>query len=205
MDVKLEGLIEKIKKDGIEEAGRQSERIIKEAEEKAAAIVKKANQEAREIKEQNEREVEKLQKSSQESLRQAARNLIISVREKLTEIFNGILKKELGKGLGPELLAEVLKIMAEKWVSEKDEGLEVLLSEKDKKGVEKFLLVKLKEETKEKLEIKISPSLSKGFQVKAEGEDAYYDFSDEGIAEALAVFLNPFLTSLILGKNKKDG
>ena len=47
MDVKLDSLIEKIRKDGIEEAKNSAGQIVKEANQKAARIIEEAEKEAR--------------------------------------------------------------------------------------------------------------------------------------------------------------
>ncbi len=203
MDVKLEELIEKIKKEGVEEARQQANQIIKEARAKERDILQKAKKEAERVREQGKKEVKNFQKSSEESLKQAARNLTLSLKEKLTDIFKGILKQELRKSLSSEFLADTLKKIIDKWDLSKDKSLEVLLSQEDKKALEEFLLKKFKESAKEKIEIRISSSVSKGFQIGIKGEDSYYDFSDESIVESLSLFLNSFLASLI--SDKKDG
>ena len=46
MDVKLGDLIEKIKKEGIEEAQQTSDEMINEAKQKAASIISQAKKEA---------------------------------------------------------------------------------------------------------------------------------------------------------------
>lgn len=203
MDVKLESLIEKIKKEGVEQAEKEAGQIIKEARAKAKKIVDEAEEAAKRIKEEAKKEIGKLQQSSQESLKQASRNLILAVRERLTFIFDSILKQELREALSPEALADMLKTVIEQWSQEKDESFEVLVGQQDKEKLAKLILSKFKDKAAEKIEIKSSSTIKKGFQIGIKGKDVYYDLSEEGIAEALAVFLNPFLTALI--SDKKDG
>ncbi len=203
MDVKLESLIEKIKKEGVQEAEAKAGQIIKEARDKGEKIVKQAQEEAKTVKEKGQQDAEKFSKNAEESLKQAARNLVLSVRERLTAIFENILKQELRAALGPDELAKILENIINKWSKEKEKGLEVLASEKDKGKIEKILVEKFKEKAKNKIEIKSSKSVKKGFQIGIQGQDCYYDFSDDGIIEALSVFLNPLISSLISGK--KDG
>ncbi len=203
MDVKLESLIEKIKKEGVQEAQQKSEQIINQARQKEKEIIQKAKKEAERIKKEGEREVNKLQKSSEESLKQSARNLILSVREKLTLIFDNILKRETEEALRPKALTEILGKIIDKWSPKEDKILEVLVSQEDKEELSRLLLTKFKGKAEGKFEIKSSKLIKKGFQVGVKGEDTYYDFSDEGIIESLSLFLNPYLSSLI--SNKKDG
>ncbi len=203
MDVKLESLIEKIKKEGVQEAEQKADQILKEAENTKKEIIEKAKQEAENIKEEAKKEAENFQKNGENSVCQAARNVVLSVREKLTAIFDNILKQQLREALGPEVLAQILENIIDKWSEDKDKSLEVLLSEKDKEKVEQILMSKFKEKAAERIEIKSSKSIEKGFQVGIKGEDTYYDFSDEGITESLSVFLNPTISNLI--SDKKNG
>ncbi|MCF7876872.1 MAG: hypothetical protein K9L95_00490 [Candidatus Omnitrophica bacterium] len=203
MDVKLESLIEKIQKEGVEQAEQKSNQIIKEAQKKEKEIIKKAQEEAEKTKEEAKKEAEKFQKNAESSLEQAARNVILSVKEKLTFIFDAILKKELKKTLTPELMAKILENIVKKWSEGKSNKLEILVNQDDKEKLEELLFLRFKEEAKKGIEIKSSGSFAKGFQIGIKAENTYYDFSEEGIAESLSVFLNPAISDLI--SVKKNG
>jgi V/A-type H+-transporting ATPase subunit E len=202
MDVKLESLIEKIKKEGVDQAQQQSEQIIKDAHAKEKEIVKKAKDQAQKIKKEAEQEAQKFQDNAKSSLKQAARNVILSVREKLISIFDSILKRELKESLTPEAIAKMLESIIDKWSKEKDKEFEVLVSKKDKKELEELILAKFTQKAQNKIEIKSSSQIENGFRIGIKGEDTHYDFSDEGITESLSVFLNPAIADLI---SDKDG
>lgn len=202
MDIKLESLIEKIKKEGIEQAELEAKSILEKAKTKEKEIIESANKQAARIVEESKKEVESLQKNGETSLKQAARNVVLLVKEELTLIFDKILKQELESSLTPEFLGQILTKIIQEWSQQQDKNLEILVSPEDKDKLGQLLLAKFKEKA-EKSEIKISQSIRKGFQVGIKGQDIYYDFSDEGLVEALATFLNPFLTALIT--DKKDG
>lgn len=200
MDINLESLIEKIKKEGVDQAQLDAKQIITEAQNKSKEIVKEAQAKARQIKEEAEKAAKKLQDSSRESLKQASRDLILMVKEKLIFSFEKILKKEIKDALSPEVMGEIIKKISDKWQPESGTKLEVLVSPEDKEKIEGYLTAKFQKEAGKKIEIKIADSLTSGFWLKKEGQDAHYDFSDESLAEALAVFLNPYLTKLMLEK-----
>lgn len=202
MDVKLESLIEKIKKEGVDQAQQQSEQMIKDAHTRGKEIVKKAKDQAQKIKEEAEKEAQKLQENAKSSIKQAARNVILSVKEKLISIFDSILKRELKESLSSEAVAKMLESIIDKWSKEKDKEFEVLVNKKDKKKLEELILAKFAQEAKNRIEIKSSSQIENGFQIGIKGEDTHYDFSDEGITESLSVFLNPAIADLI---SDKDG
>ncbi|MCF7916514.1 MAG: hypothetical protein K9L61_01900 [Candidatus Omnitrophica bacterium] len=203
MDVKLESLIEKIQKEGVQQAEEKADQIIKGAKDKEKEIIAKATKEAEKIKEEAKKEADQFVKNGKNSIQQAARNVILSVKEKLTSIFDNILKQELTAAMGPENVAKMLEKIIDKWSGEKEKGLEFLVNKKDKQELEKLILAKFKEKAKKTIEIKASDTVEKGFQVGIKGEDTYYDFSDQGITESLSVFLNPTLAELI--SDKKNG
>ncbi|MCF7873471.1 MAG: hypothetical protein K9L84_01295 [Candidatus Omnitrophica bacterium] len=203
MDVKLESLIEKIKKEGLDQAQQESDQIIKQAHNKEKKIVQEAKDKAEKIKEEAKKEAQKFQENAQSSIKQAARNVILSVREKLTSIFDSILKQELKESLSPDTLAKMLESIIDKWSKQKDKEFEILVNDKDKKELEKLIFSKFGQKAKDNIEIKSSSTIEKGFQVGVKGEDTYYDFSDEGITESLSVFLNSTLADLI--SDKKNG
>ena len=75
MDVKLDSLIEKIRKEGIEDAQHAADSIIKEAKQKAASIVEKAKKEAEKIIEDGKHQVDQYKATADVDLKQAARNI----------------------------------------------------------------------------------------------------------------------------------
>ena len=86
MDVKLENLIEKIKKDGIQEAQKKSQKIIQEAHAQAATIVEEAKKKAKDLLEKQEQANKKRKQDGEAGLQQAARDLILTVREKIVPL-----------------------------------------------------------------------------------------------------------------------
>ncbi|MBD3269005.1 MAG: hypothetical protein GF379_02310 [Candidatus Omnitrophica bacterium] len=115
-------------------------------------------------------------------------------------MFDAILKQELKEALDSETLSAILANVIGQWSKDKEKGIEVLVSSGDKERLEKLLFSKFREKAQNTIEIKTSKSIEKGFLIGIKGEDTYYDFSEEGITEALSVFLNPALSSLISDK-----
>jgi len=201
MDVKLESLIAKIKQDGIEEAERVSKDIIKKAKAEAEAIIKEAKAKAKTIEEQARTSAAKLESNSQDALKQASRDLILTLKVEMVALFDKILKQKCGEALSPEFMAELITKIADKWKTSGDIAWEVLVSETDKEKIEKLLIASLKKEAKATLEIKVSKAIDKGFRIGIKGEDLHYDFTDQSIVEALKEFLNPTLSAILDASN----
>jgi V/A-type H+-transporting ATPase subunit E len=201
----LNDLIQKIKSEGIEEAERKSEKIVKEARLAASEILNKAGLDAASITEEAEERIRQKESISKMALEQAARDIILSIRTSLTEIFNSLIKKEYQNVLSGKTLETVLIKLIEGW--QKDDmgelNIELLVSESDRDSLFEGLLSKLNEEIKSGIELKIHPGIEGGFRIGMKDNHVYYDFTDEGIADVLAEYLNPrfynFIDSL-----KKD-
>lgn len=201
MDVKLESLIEKIKKDGIEEANKKSEEIIGNARQQALNIKGDAEKQAKDIVDAAKKEALRLKESGESMLRQAARDLVLVLREKITELFDSVLKRSISDEMTSEFVGELVARVVDKWPHQKKADLEVLVNKEDKDKVEAIVLSRIKNQAKDKIEINVSDRVEKGFRIGVKGENLYYDFTDESILEALKEFLSPGVSGVLNGNN----
>lgn len=197
----LEDLIQKIKSEGVEEAKKESEQIIKNAQEQAQEIITKAKKRSEEILNGANDEAEKKKKNAEDSIRQAARDMVLVVKEQLAHIFDRILKREISKNLDSEFICELIRKIVTKWSSGKEAPMEVTVNEKDKKRLEELLLSELRERARDIIEIKVSNNIKRGFRIGLKGEDIYYDFSEESILESLKEFLSLEYSKILEEKN----
>ncbi len=202
MDIKLESLIAKIKKDGIEEAKKTSAEIIEKAKGEAEAIIKQAQAQAQNAKAKAEASALKSESNAKASLKQAARDLILALKGELTTLFERILKDNAGQALSPDFMKELIAKIVDKWSAKEGAVKEVLVNKADKEKLEKLLLESLKKEAKKTIEIKTSKDIDKGFRIGIKGENFYYDFTDQSILEALKQFLNPALRTILDTNNE---
>ncbi len=196
MEMDLSNLIEKIKTEGVSEAQRQAKDITENAESQAQAILEKAKKEKDHILKQAHLETDALKKNTEEILRQAAANTILSLKEKITVLFDKVLKEtveaQLSDGILKDVIIKAIETFREKGAAE----LEIILSEKDKASLEKIVLSGFSQQAQKGITFKVSPSIDKGFKIQQKGKDFYYDFTSEAISEALALYLNPKLSGL---------
>jgi len=202
MEVKLEQLIETIKKDGVLEAQKQSRDIIEKAQKEASQLLEEAKEKAEQIINQAKIETESFKKTAEESIQLAGRDLILSLKEKIQEIFDALLKEKIKKELTPAYLKELIMKIVTNWSPSEKKSWQVLVNDEDKEQLKAILLKSFKEKVQGEIEIKTARALEKGFRIGLKGEEAYYDFSDESIIEALSVFINPLIAELI--KSKKS-
>lgn len=203
MAMELKHLIEKLKKEGVEEADRQKNDIIEAAQEEAERIVKEAAEEAERLKKEAAEEAERIEKNAREAMRQSARDLLLSLRERVTALFEGVIKQKTSEALDTEKLGEIIRTVAEGYVSSGGGEVEVLLNEKDQDRLSEGMLEELKKKLSAGVEIKVDRKIKHGFKIGGKGEHSFYDFSEEAISEAFYNFLNPRIREMI--KTEEEG
>ncbi len=199
MDVKLDSLIEKIKKEGVEDARKQSEKILKDAKQNASSITEKAQKEAEKIIEDGKKQAEKFKKNAESDLQQAARNTQLLLKEKITNLFDNVFKREVGEKLTPEFLKELILKIVGSW-AENNEA-EIVINDKDKKKLETLLFSGVKKEVKDSLTIRASKEVTSGFHIGLKDAQVYYDFSEEAIADVLKTLISPGLKEILDRQN----
>ncbi len=198
MDVQLQELIDKIKKDGVASAEAEAAKIVEASEKKAESIIADAQEKAAEIIKNVKAETERMEKASQEAIVQAGRNMLLSFKDSLIGELDGLIKADTEKAESKDLLAKLIPETVKAWAKNADASeLSVLLSEKDLKDLEKSLISELKAEIEKGLEIKPDKTLSAGFRIGVKNGAAYYDYSADALAEMFAAYLNPKVAALI--------
>jgi V/A-type H+-transporting ATPase subunit E len=200
MEMELKSIIEKIKTEGVSEAENQASKIIADAETKAKAMMESARKENEIMAKKAEQEAEKLRHNSEEAIKQASRDVLISLRQSIVNLFDLVMKGSVAEGLTPEVLKDMIVRMAESVAKEKKFEVEVLLSEKDKKTLEKLALSDFKKKMGKGITLKVSTNVEHGFLIGEKGGSSYYDFTDEAIAEAFKTYLNPKITQILSGE-----
>ena len=193
MEVQLEDLLETIKRDGVESAEKEAGEIIARAKAEAEAIIASAEKKAMSLRETAQQDANRFENSAKAAVSQASRDLLISIQKSVEDAFNDIIQKTVAEHFSGDALTECI-VNAVK--SFKVDG-ELELASADLKTIEKNLRARLGKEIKEGLEIKVNTLLSGGFILKEKGGKAYYDFSDESIAEAMRAAVSQQIADLI--------
>jgi V/A-type H+-transporting ATPase subunit E len=197
MDVQLQELIDKIKSEGIKTAEQESARVLREAEHKANDIIANAHDNASSIIAKAKEEAHRFEQTAKEAVKQAGRNTILSLRTRVTEIFNAVIAEETKQAYSLKVLEEAIVSLIKAWNKKQIPNLQVLLSASDLKKIEKQLKSRLAAELKKGVELKPFPELQAGFRIAMKDGSAYYNFSDQGIAEILAEYMNPRIAEIV--------
>lgn len=188
MSEDLQGLLEKINRDGVEKADARAAEIIAEAKAKAAEIVKTAKEEAERAKAEAKTVADDFAARADETVKQAARDTVLKVREAITALLEGVLVKNVEKALADETVAVQL---AGEAVKDLTGSVEIAAAEK--------LAASLKAQLAAKGEISIvtDENVYSGFSVKIDGGRVEHAFTAEVVAEELSKRLRPELAKLL--------
>lgn len=197
MDIQVQELIDKIKKDGVESATEDAARIKAAAEAEARQIVEAAKKEAVQIGEKARQDAERSEKAGNAALAQASRNLLLVFKTEVQALLDSIISKETGEAYSEDTLKKAIPEVLAAW-GPKDQGsLDVLLSEASLGKLQSFFETKLAKELKKGTLLKSDPGLAAGFRISQQDGSAYYDFSAESVAQMFCAYLNPKLAEIM--------
>ena len=102
MDIQVQDLIEKIKKDGVAAAEKSASEVKAQAQSEAEKIIANAKEEAEKIIKAAKDETARMEKASEDAIRQASRNLVLSFRDSITKELSALINAESEKAYSSE-------------------------------------------------------------------------------------------------------
>lgn len=184
----LQGLLEKINRDGVEKAQAEADRIVSAAKAKAAEITKAASEEAAKAKADAEKAAEDYAKRAAETVRQAARDTVIEVRGAVSALLERILAKDVEKALSDEATVAAISAEAVKGLCG---PVEVAAPAKLAAALKAQLA------SQQNVKVVLDETTGAGFSVKLDGGRIEHSFTPEAIAGELARRLRPDLAALL--------
>ena len=199
MSENLKGLLEKINQEGIKSAEKKAGEIEDKARLDAEKILSAARKLAGEIVQKAKAEAEKIQVNAELILKQASRDLLLSLKEDIRKMLNKIIAGEIEKALSNEEIAGILAGLIDKYAENNGQAddIKVLVKKEDLEKIKNSFMSKLKDRVKAGVEFKPSPNINAGFSISFDKGKLYFDFSDEGLLETLCAYLNPELARII--------
>lgn len=194
MDNELTGLLEQIRREGIEKAKSEAANIVAQAEQRAASLVKDAEEQATRALQQAKIEIQRLEQSSRAALVQAGRDLLLSLQKKLTDMTNALLQTAVQDTLGPELVERLVLEAVKNW---KPESVRVELSPQDASRLADALRQKLRDHVAAGVEVVPSAQIQKGFRLGTQDGNLFYDFTPATLAGVLAELVQPGLADIL--------
>jgi len=202
MEIQLQELIDKIKKDGIESASREAAKVKRDAEAEAARIVAAAQKEAADIVDRSKTEADRFEKAGVAALEQASRNLVLAFRAQIEELLDKLIVQTISSAYSIDVVREILPELIRNWAVKNTDSLTVLLSEGDLKKLDDTFRAALVSALKGGVELKPERTIDGGFRIAEKDGSAFYDFSSEAVAGMLSAYLNPKLAEILKGAVK---
>lgn len=184
----LQGLLEKINRDGIEKAQASADAILAEAKDKAAAIIRDAEAAAEKARAAAEKQAADYAAHAAETVAQAERDTLLKLEASVTALLERLLKKDVEATLAdPEkasaLAAEAVKSFALTGEIAAPEKLAAAL--KARLAAEKNFTVVTDE------------TLGTGFSVRLDNGRVEHSFTGKAVADELVKRLRPDLAKLL--------
>lgn len=197
MAQEIKDLIAKIQKEGIKAAQEQAAEIKAEADALARKIIMDAKEAAKAIIEQANAETKRQSDATKASLKQAGRDLLISLRKEINSMLSNLIKAELGRALTAEELAGIIGSLIKSAPLSSGSEIIVSLNEKDKEKLEKGFLKHLAQETKKQIILKSADGITGGFVISFDAGKSIFDFSDSALTEYITGSLKPELDKIL--------
>ncbi len=197
MEIQVQELIDRIKKDGVKAATEEANKIKAEASAEAQRIVETAKKEASNLLERAKQDAERSEKAGIAALEQASRNLILAFKDEIQALLNKIINDNVGGNYNDDVLKSALPELIKKWADKEGGDLSVILPEGELSRLQGFFNEKLKSELSKGVELKSNRKLASGFRISNKEGSVYYDFSSEAVAKQLSAYLNPKLADLL--------
>lgn len=202
MPEELQGLLNKIHNEGIKEAEKEKSELISKAKEEASGIINNAKEEAENIKKEAKEEAEKDKKRSEETIRQAARDINLTLKTELEDRLKEIVKNSISEAMTPELMSDIIKKMVDYYKQENNEEpkLKLIFPPKELEKITNQLRSSLVKNLQNEPELFKGYDFSGGVKVGFKGEDVYIDFTDEALTELICEYVGPRLASTLKGE-----
>ena len=197
MDTQLQDIITRIHDEGVKGAEERARHIVEAAEKQAKERTERARAEADAMRKAAEQEAAKTRAAGEAALKQASRDLLLSVKKELERLFELVQKEAVGEALTPDRMAETIQSVVISWVSGKGDSLDILASPGDRDALEAALKRRLADKLQSGCVVRPVRGIDAGFRVGGGDSAAFLDFTDKTIAELLAAYLNPRLSELM--------
>ncbi len=191
MAEELKHLIDQIHKEGIEKAEQEAKEIIEKAEQEAKEIIEKAQHKLNETTTLAQKESKALQDKSIQSIKQAARDLLISIGQSSEKIISKTLKSSIEKELDSSLLKSLITDLVKN-----ESSVEIKVNKEDINNLKDYLN-QLNNKNGSSIKLSDNNDILSGFTIGYKNNNVYLDYTSQSIADALTSFLRPELAKII--------
>ena len=196
MSEELQGLLNKIQAEGLEKAETERARLVAEAKAQADAIIADAKAQADKIRKDAESDAEESRKKADAAVRQAARDVIISLQDDLQKKLRTVVREAAAQAMTPEAMAGLIAQIAGQFAKNAT-GAEVILSVREREDAAQKLIGCLPDVLKKNATVQLGRGFAAGFKIGFNDTEVFLDFSDEALADVICEFVGPKLAAVI--------
>ena len=199
----LQALLNKINEEGLKKAEQTKADIIAKAEADAKAIIKKAQEEADDCRAKAQADSQILVQKGEEALRQAARDMMLSLRQQLQSRVKTAVLQLMDATLDAQQMPCVIAQIVESYLQKdgNEDNLELLVNPQQLDVLSSAVKAKLADNLKERCEFSPAPTVANGFKLAFKDNDVLYDFTDQALADAVASYVGPRIAAALSDKN----
>lgn len=197
MSEELQGLLNKIQAEGLEKAETERARLVAEAKAQAEAIIAEAKAQADKIRKDAEADAETSRKKADAAVRQAARDVIISLKDDLQQKLRAVVREAAAQAMTPEAMAGLIAQIAGQFAQNAASGTEVVLPAREREEAAQKLIGCLPDVLKKNASVQLGRGFAAGFKIGFNNSEVFLDFSDEALADVICEFVGPKLAAVI--------
>jgi|AZID01.1.fsa_nt_gi V/A-type H+-transporting ATPase subunit E len=212
----VEELIERLRDEGVRSGRDEAERVVADAQARARWVVEQAQEEANKLIENARAESQSLRSSADDALQVAARDMLLSLRERLTHRFAGEVRRLVADQLRDKdfLKRLILEIAGrQKEIIDEGEEVEILLPRKalevaelrkstgEMQGGElaEFVLGITDDMLRDGVKIRVNDSDEDGISARLVNEEIQVEVTAEAVSSLLLEHLQPRFRALLEG------
>ncbi len=200
MAEKLQSLLDKINEKGVREAEAAASAILAVAEKEAAAIREQAKADARDTLKEAAEQATALEARAGAAIRQAARDIILELREELLRRLDHAVGDAAEKAMTPEFMASLIRELSTKFATNPNGQLSILTAVRDVPAFEAALRSALAASFRTSPEVFGDSGIRGGFEIGLKGEHTRYDFTVEAVTGLVADYVGPRLGTILKGE-----
>lgn len=198
-DNKLDILTKKIYEEGIEKAKNDAEEILEKAKRDADNIIKNAESKANAIIEKANIDSDKLRQKTETEIGMSVKQAVAALKQQITNLISNNIAVDMTTTAfkDEDFIHKLMSKIIEKWSSESNVDLNVIMNEKEKENFEKFLLVKYKNLLDNNLTIITNNNQKEGFVIQPKDGSYKITFSEKIFEEFFTAYLKEFSKKLL--------
>lgn len=214
----VDELISKLRQEGVDAGAAEAEKMLKAARDKAKAIQREAESKSKQKISEAQKKADALLHGGQEALKTAMRDMVLTLKTELTDVFGTDVRRLVERELSnPELLKTLILEIAGKLSREanidKDSNLEFILPEDaldltdlqnspehlENSPLTEFVFGLTRDMLIEGVSFTTSRDVKGGMNVKLEDRDLILDFTEQAVASMLLEHLQPRFRAILEG------